>query len=91
MIKRNILYSILSLFMDSSKWIPSTSISKHSLMYLIHESRIKHYHVLMHKFIILYTKPTHSHQYYVFTKTITPTTYHISIIPLYMYGGGDEK
>jgi hypothetical protein len=45
----------------------------------------------MHKFAILYTKPTHSHQYYVFTKNITPSTYHISIIPLYMYGEGDEK
>lgn len=77
--------------MDSSKWIHGTSISKHSSMLLIHESRIKHCHVLMHKFAILYTKPTCSHQYYVFTKTITPITYHISIIPLYMYGGGDEK
>jgi hypothetical protein len=84
----NILYSTLLLFMDSSKWIPSTSISKHSLMSLIHELRIKHCYVLMHNFIVLYTKLAHSHQYYIFTKTITPITYHISIIPLYMYGGG---
>ncbi len=77
--------------MDSSKWTLDTSISKHSLMSLIHESRIKHCHVLMHIFTNFYTKPTHSHQYYVFTKTITPITYHISIIMLYMYGGGDEK
>jgi hypothetical protein len=87
----NIFYSTLSLFMDSSKWLHGTSISNHSSMSLMHESRIKHCHVLMHKFAILYTKPTHSHQYYVFTKNITPRTYHISIIPLYMYGEGDEK